>query len=220
MTTSNEQVAKLPLMKRIVLALRGGVPNGVSAMLVVLLIALVIAIGAGGFLGGLALATQRNQTMERNLLTQTRAAKQAAAKLAEEKAQLQTQLEEAKTLQEAKDKDVATLKEQLALAKLEKEALDKVLQDIRTSLTGTGSKAEQAVKGALLKFADKECELQGGAIRSKEDVKCLNLRDAIGAMNSGPGGYEDKPAKPATPAPAPAVKPAAPKPATPKPSGH
>lgn len=208
MTTSNEQATKLPLMKRIVLAVRGGVPSGLSAMLVVLLLALVVAIGAGGFLGGLALATKRNQTMERNLLTQTRNAKHETAKLAKEKAELEHGIEELKEKAEMQLKDMATLKEQLDRAVIERETMEKVLAEIRDSLSTTGgnSKAEKVLKGALLKFGDKECALEGGAVKSKADLDCLNLRDAIGAMNSAPGGYADKNAKPAE-VKAPAAKP-------------
>lgn len=227
MTTSNEQVAKLPLMKRIVLAVRGGVPSGLSAVLVIVLLILVIAIGVGGFLGGLALATKRNQNQERNLITQTKDAKSAESKLAHEKAELEKTIEEMKTQSDARKKDMDLLKEQLARAKLERETMDKVLAEIRDSLSGAAAgakadKVEKVVKGAMLKFGGKECDLSGGAVKSKEDVQCLNLRESIDAMNEKPGGYAGKqPAEAAKPPEAtkpvvPATKEAPAKPA----SGH
>lgn len=208
MTMANEQAAKLPLMKRLILAMRGGVGGGLSAMLVVLLVALVIAIGAGGFLGGLVMATKRNLHAEQNLIAQVKTAKQAQAKLLAEKAGLEKELEVAKDASSMLGKDVATLKEQLAAAHVERETMNKVLAEISESLRSGGAaanpKAAAVVKGAMLKFGDKECELEGGAIKSKDDVKCLNLKDAIDAMNSGPGGYGAKPTKPTE---APAAKP-------------
>ncbi|GAB3248031.1 hypothetical protein [Chitinimonas naiadis] len=194
MTTSNEQVAKLPLMKRIVLAVRGGVGGGISAVLVLLLILLVIAGVVGGLLGGMALATKRNQAAEQNLIAIAKSAKLAQAKLGKEKAELEHELETVKEQASMQAKDLTQLKEDLERAKIERETMDKVLQEIRASIQAGGSspKVEKAVKGAMLKFGDKECELQGGAIKSKEDVKCLNLRGAIDAMNSKPGGYDSK----------------------------
>ncbi|HEY9101797.1 hypothetical protein [Chitinimonas sp.] len=197
MTTSNEQAAKLPLMKRIVLAVRGGVGGGVSAVLVLLLILLLIAGVVGGFIGGIALATKRNQQAEQNLIAIAKNAKLAQAKLSKEKAELEHELEAAKDQSAMQAKDLTQLKEDLERARIERETMDKVLQEIRTSIQAGGAspKVAQAVKGAMLKFGNNECELKGDTVKSKDDVKCLNLRGAIDAMNSKPGGYSDKKAE-------------------------
>ncbi|PHV10917.1 hypothetical protein CSQ89_13615 [Chitinimonas sp. BJB300] len=190
-------------MKRIVLAVRGGVPSGLSAVLVIVVLILVLALGIGGFLGGFALATKRNQTQERNLITQTRAAKLAEAKMAGEKAELEKFIEALKVQTAARKKDMDNLKDQLDRARLERETMDKVLTEIRDSFSGAGAKGDKAekvkevVNGAMLKFGGKECGLSGSVVKNKEDVQCLNLRESIDAMNSKPAGNADKAAKPA-----------------------
>lgn len=202
MTTSNEQAAKLPLIKRIVIALRGGVSGGISAVVVVILIVLMIALGIAGFVGGFAVATKRNQAIAQNQFNQTRLAKQAAAKLAGEKAELQKQLA---TLQEqggSAQETITQLKADLEKAKIEHDAMDKVLTEIKESLESNAGKAEKAdkvqkmVNGATLKFGNRECDPdKGSAVSSKQDVKCLNLREAIDAMN-GKGKQPPPPKSP------------------------
>ncbi len=188
-------------MKRIVLAVRGGVPSGLSAVLVIVALILVLALGIGGFLVGFALATKRNQTQERNLITQTRAAKLAEAKMAGEKAELEKLIEALKVQNNARKKDMDILKDELNRARLERETIDKVLTEIRDSFSGTGGKGDKAekvkevVKGAMLKFGGRECDLSSSVVKSKEEVQCLNLRESIDAMNSTPTGNADKAAK-------------------------
>ncbi|QNM97477.1 hypothetical protein [Chitinimonas koreensis] len=211
MTTSNEQAVKLPLMKRVVLALRGGVGGGVSAVLILLSVLLVIAIGVGGFIAGMALATKQNQLAVHNAMSQAHAAKKAEAGLKTEKTSLEGQIAELKDQLALRSKDNEMLKEQLAQAKMEVQTMDKVLGEIRESLIKGAAKPAEAKpeppKGAKLRFGSRDCEL-GDGVKSKADVKCLNLREAIDAMNSKPGGYAgtpkpgDKPVAAPTPAPA------------------
>ncbi|QDQ27850.1 hypothetical protein FNU76_16690 [Chitinimonas arctica] len=201
------------MLKRIVIAIRGGVGGGMSAVMVLLLVVLIAAVCLAGFLGGLAVAAKRGQLQEQSLIKQTALAKQGQAKLRAEKEALAHETEALKSRTDMQEKDIATLKQLVEHARIEREATERVLAEVRDSLRAgaqANPKAEQAVKGALLKFGNRECELQGSAVKSKDDVKCLNLRGAIDAMNSGPGGYS-KPA--AAPTPAPAAKPVPVKPA-------
>lgn len=204
MTTSNEQAAKLPLIKRIVIALRGGVGGGISAVVVVLMIVLMIALGTVGFLGGLAVATKRNQAIALNQAKAMQEARAAHAKLAAENAELQKQLADQKTQGAGAQDTITQLKAELEKDKIERDAMNKVLDEIKESLQAAGSKGEKndkvqkAVNGAMLKFGKSECDLQqGSAVSSKQDLKCLNLREAIDAMN-GKGG-KDAPKTPPPP---------------------
>ncbi|WP_269533922.1 hypothetical protein [Chitinimonas sp. BJYL2] len=208
MTTSNEQAAKLPLVKRIVLMVRTG--GAVPILMGVLLLLLIVGIGAGGFLGGLALATKRNQTVEQNLLAQTKAARAAETKALAEKDVAEKELDQVKTTLAAQVRDIEQLKELLERARIERETMDKVLGEVRDSLAAGGAspKVQQAVKGAMLKFGEKECELPDRAVSSKADIRCLDLKNAIESMNSMPGGYGSKPAETKTPAVKPGDKPA------------
>ncbi|MBV8658588.1 MAG: hypothetical protein JO142_12255 [Burkholderiales bacterium] len=208
MTTSNEQAAKLPLIKRLVIAVRGGVGGGLSAVLIVALVGLAVLLGLGGFFGGVAMATKRHQMALHAMGTQLHDAKAALAKLQAAHEDTLKQLADQKSMSDAKQAETQQLREQITELKAEKEAMDKVLTEIHDSLSapeGGKSKAkdvDKVVQGARLKFGNSECNMQGSAVSSKKDVDCLNLRDAIGAMNGKPGGYSDPNAKPGDSKPA------------------
>ena len=208
MTTSNEQAAKLPLIKRLVIAVRGGVGGGLSAVLVVVLVGVAILLGIGGFMGGAVVATKRSQMTLHAMGTQLHDAKLALAKLQAAHEDTLKQLEDQKSMSAAKQAETQQLREQITVLKAEKEAMDKVLAEIHDSLSapeGGKSKAKEVdkvVQGARLKFGNSECNMQGSAVTSKKDVDCLNLRDAIGAMNGKPGGYDNPAAKPGDAKPA------------------
>lgn len=200
---------KLPLVKRLLLSLRGGVGGGLTAVLSVLAVVLVLMIGIGGFLGGLAVATKRNKTAENNLVAQIKTARGEVETLGNEKDELETKLTEANAKLEAQATDMKILRDNQARLQLEREALEKVLGTVQESLgnSAKGKELEKA-RGAMLKFSNRECELEGGAVRDKNDVACLNLKEAIDAMNAGSGPAKGKPAPIPTPAPAPAPTPA------------
>lgn len=198
MTTSNEQPAKMPLMKRVMIAVRGGVGGGISAVMVALVVGLLLALAVGGFLGGAAFATQRNQKVEQMLAAQTKAAKVALIKAQKAREELEKELEPLKELNSMQSKDIERLKDEVEHGKVERAAMDKVMTDFKDSLRASAgsAKPEAAPKpGATLKFGNKDCDVQGGAVKSKADVKCLDLKNAIDAMNSGPGGYNKPGAK-------------------------
>ncbi|MFC4159387.1 hypothetical protein [Chitinimonas lacunae] len=206
--TKEASPVKLPLAKRVLLALRGGIGSGMNAMLSVLAVVLVLMIGVGGFISGLAIATKRNKAAEQNLLAQVRSARSESDKLSEEKQQLEKKLDDAKVQIEAQATDMRLLREDQIRLRLEREALEKVLATIQQSLGNSpkGKELEKA-RGAMLKFSNRECELEGGAVRDKKDVACLNLKEAIEAMNAG-----SKPSASDKPAPSPSEPP--------KPGGH
>lgn len=193
MTTPSDAPAKLPLMKRIVIAVRGGVGGGISAMLVAVVVGLLIALVAGGFLAGSAYAMHRNQAMQQLLTAQTKAAKAALAKAQKAKEEIEKELTTVKELYDVQSKDNKLLKDDLERARLEKETTEKVMADFRESLKPAAGNDKSAVKtppaGATLKFGNKDCDVQGSAVKSKADVKCLDLKNAIDSMNNGPGGY-------------------------------
>jgi Skp family chaperone for outer membrane proteins len=206
MTTSNEQAAKLPLVKRIVIALRGGVSGGVSAVMVVLLVALVIALAIAGFVGGLAVATKRNQINAQKLITQARQAQLANVKLSASKTALEKEVAALKDEVEQKQHTITDQKAELDRAKLEHDTMEKLLGEIKDSIQSSSAKPEKGDKpakpanAAQLKFGNHQCDLQkGSTVTSKQDVNCLNLRDAIDAMNSKSKGDKAAPAVPKSP---------------------
>ncbi|MBV8464690.1 MAG: hypothetical protein JO218_01985 [Burkholderiales bacterium] len=206
MTTSNEQVTKLPLVKRIILAMRGGVGAGISAVVVLLIIVLVVVLSLGAFMGGMMVGAGHERGMQKKMVADLRQARTDEAKAKAELTDVQKKLADQEAMAIAQQNDVKILKEQVEQAKLEHDAMEKVLAEIRDGLQAGDGKAdpklkkvEKAVESAKLKFGNSECNLANGNVSSKQDVKCLDLRNEIDSMNAAPGGYGDKnDKKPAT----------------------
>ncbi|MBV8657855.1 MAG: hypothetical protein JO142_08555 [Burkholderiales bacterium] len=207
MTTSNEQATKLPLIKRLIIAVRGGVGGGLSAVLIVALVGLAVLLGMGGFFGGVVVATKRSQMTLHAMGTQLHDTKVALAKLQTSHEDVLKQLADQKSMFDAKQTEIQQLHDQVTELKAQKDAMDKVLAEVHDTLVDVASKspkakeADKVVQGARLKFGTSECNMQGSAVANKKDVDCLNLREAIGAMNGKPGGY-DNPTKPGDAKPA------------------
>ncbi|WP_374349445.1 hypothetical protein [Chitinimonas sp.] len=199
MTTSNEQVAKLPLLKRVIILVRGG--GGVSPVILGVILLLVVLIGILGLVMGFAVASKRNHLVEQNLTTQLKQARGQIAKLDAEKKAHEKELEELKETVTHQQEAIDKQKEELAQAKTARETMEKVLADIKTSLeassSGKGEKGKAEASAATkLKFGNQDCDTQkGSAVNSKADLKCLNLKEAIDAMNSKAKSGEKTPAK-------------------------
>jgi uncharacterized protein YlxW (UPF0749 family) len=204
MNTATEPAAKLPLIKRIVLMTRGLSGEGGSSIIVIILLVLCVIGCVFGFVGGLAIGTKHAQSNQQKLAAEVRAAKESMSKLASEKSELKRLSDEQAEKIGFEESDIEQLKEQVAKAKLEHEAMEKVLADIRDSLheadapkDGKTAKVAKAVQGAMLKFGSSECPLNKDGVSSKQDVKCMNLREAIDAMNGKAADADAKSTKPA-----------------------
>jgi septal ring factor EnvC (AmiA/AmiB activator) len=204
MTTSNEQVTKLPLVKRVILALRGGVGEGLSAVVVLLAVVLVVVLALGAFMGGMMVGASHTRGLQQKMVADLRQARTDLTKAKADLAEAEKKIADNEAQAIAQQNDVKILKDQVQQAKLEHDAMEKVLADIRDGLQASDAKDDSKLKkvakvvdSAKVKFGNSECNLANGTVNSKQDVKCLDLRNAIDTMNAAPGGYEDKKAKPA-----------------------
>lgn len=196
---------KMPFIKRVIILVRGNGGVGMLAVGVAVVLFLLLALGALSFTSGVAVGVKRHKQNETVLQTEIASQRKAYEKLQEKHTALKKELADSKSVQDAQALDAKVLRDEVERLRIEKQALDKVLSTVQERLFGAAGKAGTAA-GPLSK-----CDGKGGPLRSKEDLECLNLRQAIEAMNS-----RGKPAE------APATKPAEPpKPAAaPAPRGH
>lgn len=182
--------AKLPLIKRIIIAVRNSGGAGMLAVMIGGGLVFILVVLALTFSGGIAVGLKRNKQVEVALATQLKETREKLAKITEEKDAVEKDLGNAQSRLEAQATDMKLIRESLDKARLEKDALEKVLSTVQDRLFGNG-------KGDLGKAAiRKPCEGKTGTLRSKEDLECLNLREAIDAMNgrSRPAAEAPKPA--------------------------
>lgn len=204
--TSPEDVApakpatKLPLFKRAIIAVRGGSGGGMLAVAVVGGLILILIIGAVIFSSGVAVAVKRNAKVEQDFKAQLKRSRDALAEMTHEKEAIEKKHDEAKSLLEAQAVDMKILRESNDKLRLEKEALDKVLVGVQERLSGS-----VPAGGGKAGATKPNCDNKGGPVRSKQDLECLNLREAIESMN-GRSSKEAAPEPEAKPQPKPAAK--------------
>lgn len=190
--------AKLPLLKRIIIAVRNGGGVGMLAVMIGGGLVFILVVGALTFSGGIAVGLKRNKQVEVALATKLKTTREELAHATEEKEKAEKELSAAQSRIDAQVTDMKLLRENLDKTRIEKEALDRVLATVQERLFGGG-------KGDLAKAAlpRKHCEGKAGTLHSKEDLECLNLREAIDSMN----GRSSKPVAAAEPAKATAPEP-------------
>jgi len=163
--------AKLPLLKRIIIAVRNGGGIGMLAVMIGGGLVFILVVGALSFSGGIAVGLKRNKQVEVVLTTQLKATRETLAQTTEEKEKVEKELSNAQSRLEAQATDMKLLHENVDKLRIEKEALDKVLATVQDRLFGNG---KAGVGKASLDR--KNCDGKTGTLRSKEDVECMHLR--------------------------------------------